>query len=217
MALQARKIRLLAIDDEEIYLHVIVGLLADRYKITIALNGREGLMLAQSEPQPDLILLDVLMPDMGGFEVCRQLKDDPRTRDIPVVFLSALEDVENKTRGFEVGGVDYITKPFQGEEVLARVKTHVENQELQRRLARENARFKTLAEAAFEGIVIHDQGRILDANSEAGRLFDCKPHDLLEQNIKERLPADCRDALLNEAARPYESEIKSNRGRYPSR
>jgi PAS domain S-box-containing protein len=212
MPRQDRRIRILAIDDEEIYLHAIVGLLADTYKIIIALNGEEGLKLARSEPPPDLILLDVMMQDMGGFDVCRHLKKDSQTRDIPVVFLSALEEVENKTKGFEVGGVDYITKPFQGEEVQARVKTHIENQELHRRLAAENVRFKTLAEAAFEGIFIHDQGTILDVNSEASRLFDCQPHELLGQNLSDRLPADCQNAMLNEADRPYESEIANSRG-----
>ena len=212
MPRQDRNTRILAIDDEEIYLHAIVGLLADTYKIIIALSGEEGLKLAQSDPPPDLILLDVMMPDMGGFEVCRQLKSDPQTKDIPVVFLSALEEVENKTKGFEVGGVDYITKPFQGEEVQARVKTHIENQELHRRLAAENVRFKTLAEAAFEGIFIHDQGTILDVNSQASRLFDCEPQELLGQNLSDRLPADCQDAMLNEADRPYESEIANSRG-----
>ena len=73
MSSQDRKIRILAIDDEEIYLHAIVGLLAETYKIMVALSGREGLRIAQSDPLPDLILLDVMMPDMGGFEVCRQL------------------------------------------------------------------------------------------------------------------------------------------------
>ena len=212
MSPQDRKIRILAIDDEEIYLHAIVGLLADTYKIIIALNGQEGLQIAQSDPPPDLILLDVMMPDMGGFDVCRQLKNDPHTEDIPVVFLSSLEEVENKTKGFEVGGVDYITKPFQGEEVLARVKTHIEKQELHRRLARENVRFKTLAEAAFEGIFIHDRGRVLDVNSEASRLFDCKPHELLEQNLVDRLPAECHGAMLNEADNPYECDITNSRG-----
>ena len=209
---QDRKIRILAIDDEEVYLHAIVGLLAETYKILIALTGKEGLKIAQSDPAPDLVLLDVMMPDMGGFDVCRQLKKNPRTKDIPVVFLSALEEVENKTKGFEIGGVDYITKPFQGKEVLARVKTHIENQELHRKLARENARFKTLAEAAFEGIFIHDQGKILDVNSQASRLFNCEPHELLDQNLVERLPADCHSAMLNEADRPYEGEIANTRG-----
>lgn len=210
--MEERKTRILAIDDEEIYLHAIIGLLAESYKIIIALNGQDGLKSARSEPQPDLILLDVMMPVMGGFEVCRQLKADPYTKEIPVVFLSALDEVKNKTKGFEVGGVDYITKPFQGEEVLARVKTHVENQELQRRLARENARFKILAEAAFEGIFIHDHGKILDVNREASRLFGCLPGELLGQDLLSRLPVDCQDAVLNEADRPYEGEVANSRG-----
>ncbi|MCP3951692.1 MAG: response regulator [Desulfobacterales bacterium] len=212
MSLQERKIRILAVDDEEIYLHAIVGLLAQTYKIIVALNGQDGLKIAQSDPPPDLILLDVMMPDMGGFEVCRQLKKDPSLKNIPVVFLSALEEVENKTKGFKVGGVDYITKPFQGAEVLARVKTHIENLELHRRLARENTRFKTLAEASFEGIFIHDQGRILDVNSEASRLFSCKPQELLGQNLIDRLPTECKSAMLNEADRPLEGEIANSRG-----
>ncbi len=210
--MQERKIRILAIDDEEIYIHAIVGLLAETYKIIIALNGQEGLEIAQTDPPPDLILLDVMMPEMGGFEVCGLLKKDPRTKEIPVVFLSALDEVENKTRGFEAGGVDYITKPFQGKEVLARVKTHIENQVLHRRLARENARFKTLAEAAFEGIFIHDQGAILDVNSEASRLFSCETSELLGQNLMDRLPAECRGAILREEDRPWEGEIANSGG-----
>ncbi len=209
MVPKQRKIRILAIDDEEIYLHTIVGLLSQTYKIIVALNGPDGVKMAQSDPPPDLILLDVMMPDMNGFEVCRRLKSAPVSQNIPVVFLSALEDVQNKTKGFELGGVDYITKPFQGEEVLARVKTHVEKQELHKKLARENARFKTLAEAAFEGIFIHDQGNILDVNTEASRLFNCKPDELLGQNLINLLPAKAHDAVLNEAGRPYEGMIKN--------
>lgn len=210
--MQDRKIKILVVDDEEIYIHAIVGLLTDKYKIIIATSGREALKIARSTPLPDLILLDIMMPDMGGFEVCRQLKKEPQTKNIPVVFLSALEEVENKIRSFDVGGVDYITKPFQGEEVLARVKTHIENQELHRSLARENARFKTLAEAAFEGIFIHDKGRILDVNSEASRLLSCMPHELLDQNLMDRLPIECQSAMLNEEDRPYEGEIANSRG-----
>jgi PAS domain S-box-containing protein len=150
---------------------------------------------------------------MGGFDVCRQLKMDSRTRDIPVVFLSALEEVENKTKGFEAGGIDYITKPFQGEEVLARVKTHIENQELHRRLARENTRFKTLAEAAFEGIIIHDQGKIIDLNNEAGRVFNCRPSELVGKSLIKHIPAECQSALFDEADRPYEGEIVNRQGK----
>jgi len=207
-----RKIRILAIDDEEIYLHAIVGLLSPHYKIIIALNGQDGLQIARSEPLPDLILLDVMMPDMGGFDVCHQLKKDPLTKDIPVVFLSALEEVEQKTRGFAAGGVDYITKPFQGEEVVARVQTHIENRHLQRRLARESARFKTLAEASFEGIIIHDRGRIIDANREASRVLNCMPDDLPGQDLLDRVPETSRHAVLDEADRPCEGEVITHRG-----
>lgn len=212
MSFQERKTRILVIDDEEIYVHAIVGLLAERYKIIVALNGQDGLQMARTDPLVDLILLDVLMPDMGGFDLCRQLKKDPLTKDIPVVFLSALDEVEEKTRGFEVGGVDYITKPFQGEEVLVRVKTHIENLELHRKLARENTRFKTLAEAAFEGIFIHDNGTILDVNSEACRLFGNASQELLDHNLIDRLPADFGKAVLNEEDRPYEGEIANSQG-----
>jgi PAS domain S-box-containing protein len=212
MSEQQRKARILAIDDEEIYLHAIVGLLSDQYKIIIAMNGQEGLEIARSDPQPDLVLMDVMMPDIGGFQVCRQFKQDARTKDIPVVFLSALGEVGNKTKGFEAGGVDYITKPFQGEEVLARVKTHVENRNLHRKLARESARFKTLAEASFEGVIIHKKGRILDANREAARVFNCAHDQLLAHNLLDRLPKDCRTAVLEETDRPYEGEIKNFTG-----
>ncbi len=83
---------------------------------------------------PSLILLDVRMPEMDGFEVCKRLKQDERTRDIPIIFISALQDVQDRVRGFEAGGVDFITKPFQEEEVLARVKTHMELRILQLKL-----------------------------------------------------------------------------------
>jgi CheY-like chemotaxis protein len=87
---------------------------------------------------PDLILLDIVMPGMSGYELCEHLKADEKTRDIPIIFISALDEVADKVRGFSVGGVDYITKPFQAEEVLARVGTHLTLRELQKRLEAQN-------------------------------------------------------------------------------
>ena len=211
--MQERTTKILVADDEEIYIHAIIGLLSGNYKIVIAKDGQEALALARSSaPSPDLILLDVMMPNMGGFEVCRRLKEDTLTKDIPVIFLSALDEVENKTKGFEVGGVDYITKPFQGEEVLARVKAHIENRVLHRRLAGESARFKTLAEAAFEGIFVHNQDKILDVNSEACRLFSCKPDELLNQNLMDLLSGESKNAIQSEETGPFEGEIVNQRG-----
>ena len=126
MSLQKKKVRILAIDDEEIYLHTIVGLLSGTYKILIALDGQEGLKLARSEPPPDLILLDVMMPEMGGFDVCRQLKKDPYTKDIPVIFLTARTQTEDEQTGLELGAVDYITKPISPPIMVTRIKTHLQ-------------------------------------------------------------------------------------------
>ena len=87
-------------------------------------NGQTALMFASEDP-PELILLDIRLPDMDGFQVCRRLKEDQKTGGIPVIFISALDEVVDKVKGFAAGGVDYITKPFQSEELLARVETHL--------------------------------------------------------------------------------------------
>ena len=102
------------------------------------LSGRQALMAAQAAP-PDLILLDIRMPEMDGYEVCQRLKTGEQTRDIPVLFISALSEMEDKIKAFTVGGVDYITKPFQFEEVLARVQTHLALRNLHRQLQAANA------------------------------------------------------------------------------
>jgi PleD family two-component response regulator len=112
---------ILIVDDTPANLNVLSAILGKRgYRVRPAINGALALKAAQ-KVAPDLILLDVQMPGMDGYEVCRQLKADSQTRDIPVVFISALDDVLDKVEAFEVGGADYITKPFQIEEVLARV------------------------------------------------------------------------------------------------
>jgi two-component system, NtrC family, sensor kinase len=115
----------LVVDDTPDNLRLLVGILADQgYKVRPVPSGKLALSAAQGMP-PDLILLDIKMPEMDGYEVCEQLKSDPRTAEIPVIFLSALNDVFDKVRAFQVGGVDYITKPFQAEEVGMRIKTHL--------------------------------------------------------------------------------------------
>jgi PleD family two-component response regulator len=129
---------ILAVDDTRPNLRLLVGILAEGgYKVRPAANGRMALEAAKVEP-PDLILLDIMMPEMNGFEVCRQLKADERTRDIPIIFISALDETLDKVKAFAIGGVDYITKPFQAEEVLARVKTHLTIRNLQKSLQEQN-------------------------------------------------------------------------------
>jgi len=121
----AHKPTILVVDDTPENLLLMRDLLKDSYQIRVANGGDRALKLAASEPPPDLILLDIMMPGIDGYEVCRRLKADPLTREIPVVFLTAKSDTEDEKRGLELGAVDYITKPISPPIVLARVKLHL--------------------------------------------------------------------------------------------
>ncbi len=141
------QITILVVDDTPISLRLLVDLLTDRgYTVRPALSGEAALLEAQTV-LPDLILLDIMMPDLDGYEVCQQLKSAETTRDIPVIFVSALDQTFDKVKGFEVGGIDYITKPFQVEEVLARVETHLSLRRLQKQVETQNAQL--MQEIAF--------------------------------------------------------------------
>lgn len=132
------KANILIIDDTPDNLTLLSSMLvAQGYKVRSVTRGTTGLRGAQAAP-PDLVLLDINMPEMNGYEVCQRLKEDDRTRDIPVIFISALDDVLDKVQAFTVGGVDYITKPFQVAEVLARVNNHLALQRLRLQLQSQN-------------------------------------------------------------------------------
>src|SRR4028118_1360693 len=130
---------ILIVDDTPDNLRLLSTVLQSRgYRVRKAINGPLALKGIEIAP-PDLILLDVNMPQMNGYEVCEKLKADPQTSEIPVIFLSALDDVSDKVKAFAVGAVDYITKPFQGEEVLARVKNQLTLRVLSKQLSEQNA------------------------------------------------------------------------------
>jgi CheY-like chemotaxis protein len=118
----------LIVDDAVENLQVLSGLLKDKYRVKIAKNGEKAIELANATEKPNLILLDVVMPGMSGFEVCAQLKSDDSTKNIPVIFITALNESADETKGFSVGGADFIAKPFHPEVVLARIQTHIELQ-----------------------------------------------------------------------------------------
>jgi len=123
---------ILIVDDTPANLLLLVRMLTQRgYKPRTVLSGKLALEAARAEP-PDLILLDIAMPEMNGYEVCEQLKADEALKDIPVIFISALHETLDKVKAFRVGGVDYVTKPFQFEEVFARVQTHLQLRRLER-------------------------------------------------------------------------------------
>jgi len=131
-------ISILAVDDVPENLRVVSSLLKDDYKVRVATSGSQALELAEKDPRPSLVLLDIMMPEMDGYEVCRRLKANPLTAQIPVIFLTAVTDATDEAFGFSLGAVDYITKPISPAILEARVKTHLTLQEARNLLKREN-------------------------------------------------------------------------------
>ncbi len=175
------KADILVIDDTPENLALLSQILKDKgYKVRSVTKPSTGLRGAQAAP-PDLILLDVKMPEMDGYEVCKRLKADQRTHDIPVIFISALGELLDKVTAFEVGGVDYITKPFQVEEVLARLETHLTICNLQKQLQAQNKQLqqeiveRTAAEEKFGVIFRYSPNPIAIATLTEGRFLDINP------------------------------------------
>jgi phosphoserine phosphatase RsbU/P len=145
----AAKGDVMIVDDTPTNLRLLSQMLAEQgYQVRPVPDGKLALTAAQAEP-PDLILLDIRMPGMNGYEVCERLKADAQTRDIPIIFISALDAIQDKVRAFTVGGLDYVTKPFQVEEVLARIETHLTLRKLQKQL--QDANRKMAHELALAG------------------------------------------------------------------
>lgn len=134
-----RPATVLIVDDTVNNLYIVASLLEDSYRVKVANHGLKGLKIAASSPPPDLILLDVMMPEMDGYAVCQQLKENPATHDIPVIFLTALSEAEDEQKGLELGAVDYITKPINPAILRARVKTHLALYDQTRTLERQVA------------------------------------------------------------------------------
>lgn len=133
---------LLIVDDNATNLHVLSDVLDDAgFEVRVAQSGETALQKVEYDP-PDLILLDVMMPGLNGFETCERLKANTKTNDIPIIFMTALSETVDKVRGLSLGAVDYITKPFQQEEVLARVKTHLQISRLTKNLAQQNLQLR---------------------------------------------------------------------------
>lgn len=127
--------KILAVDDTPESLRLLTDILKTAgYEVISAINGEIALQAAHTNP-PALVLLDVRMPGMDGFEVCRRLKADPQTSHIPVIFLSAVAEIDEKVKGFDLGAVDFVSKPYQRSELLVRVRTHLELSQLRHQLS----------------------------------------------------------------------------------
>ncbi len=132
----------LIVDDTPTNIQLLNGMLSEHFKVKVATNGEKALKIARAEPQPDIILLDIMMPEMDGYEVCKQLKSSSFTNAIPVIFISAKSTVEDEKLGFTLGAVDYITKPFNPDIVKTRVKTQLAIYTQQQKLHDENKLLK---------------------------------------------------------------------------
>jgi PAS domain S-box-containing protein len=185
--------KILVVDDNSANLHLLTDLLTQQgYRVYPATEGQLALRFAQSTP-PDLILLDIVMPEMDGFHVCQQLKADQRTHEIPVIFMTALSEMPDKVTGFKLGAVDYITKPFQADEVLARIRTHLTLHGLKRRLETQNQQL---------------QQEIAERRQVEAALQSA--HDELERRVRERT-ADLAKAnrMLNILSACIESVMRA--------
>jgi len=168
-----KPLKILAIDDMPANLALLGLALQDEYQIQIATSGGKGLALALDDP-PDLILLDIMMPDMDGYETCRRIRSNPLLRDIPIVFITALTDLEAEALGFSLGAADYLTKPLSVEIARLRIRNLLEREQLRRELQRREAE-QRLAASVFahthDSVVITDSGnRIIDVNAAFTRI-----------------------------------------------
>ncbi len=179
---QTSKARILVVDDTpEIRLLVTTSLQHAGYEALQAADGERALEMVRQEP-PSLILLDVMMPGMDGYEVCARLKSDETTRAIPVIFLSALDDTEAQTRGFEAGAADFVTKPISVPVLLARVNTHLALYAQRRSL---EGKFRDVIEFAPDAIILSDhEGNIVQANARTLELFGYARDELLGRSAE---------------------------------
>ncbi len=187
---------ILIVDDTPANLRLLSNMLSEQgFKVRSVINGPMALTAIRAAP-PDLVLLDINMPGMNGYEVCEQLKADPTTSDIPIIFISALDEVHDKVKAFTVGGVDYITKPFQFEEVLARVRTHLALRNLQRELKAEIAeRDRLIAELdAYAHTVAHDLKNPLTALVGFSSLLLKRFRRLTDEEIEQNLAMIAQNA-----------------------
>ena len=171
---QLDKHTILVVDDSVENLQVLTALLKDDYKIKVSKSGEKAIEIVQKDPSVDLILMDVMMPGMDGYTACSILKSDEATAPVPIIFLTALQEADDETKGFEVGGADFISKPFNAQVVKARIRTHIQLQEERKKADRllhyllPNAVIQELKTSGSYTPVIHQETSIMFCD-----LVDC--------------------------------------------
>ncbi|MBF0265808.1 MAG: diguanylate cyclase [Gammaproteobacteria bacterium] len=200
------KQKILVVDDERFNINVVVDLLKSEHQILAAKSGEQALKVATSDNKPDLILLDIMMPEMDGYEVCEKLKSDEKTKDIPIIFLTSKTDEDSIGKAFEAGGVDYVTKPIKTKELIARVRTHLKMQTLINHLEHISSydqltnifnrrKFFEIAEKMFQSsepvfAAMADIDKFKSVNDTYGHPIGDVVLKSVVSNIKENLPGD---------------------------
>ncbi len=207
-------IKILMVDDQPINLRFLSNLLSSHgYQVYRAISGQLALNAAIAYA-PDLILLDIRMPEMDGYEVCQRLKNIPETAQIPIIFLTVLDDINDKIEAFRVGGLDYITKPFQGEEILARIEKQIDLHKLQQQLKKQNVQLQqsqlllaSVLNSSLDGVVAfsavrNSQGNIVDfkwilLNRAAEKMLSMVSPNLIGKYLLEQIPLVCKNGLFD--------------------
>ena len=211
--------KILIVDDNPNNLKVLYTYLKNAsFEVLVAEDGESGIEAVQHS-QPELILLDVMMPDLDGFEVCRRLKSDRATQGIPIIFLTALSETVNKVLGFEVGGVDYITQPIENEEVVARVKTHLAMRRMRDCLQQQNDNLKgeierrkevetelQLSNNNLEETVADRTAELTSSNQDLEQFAYIASHDLRQPLRKIRM---CTEYLSEDYAHCFDEQAES--------
>jgi len=198
---QNKQKTILIVDDEPQNIHLLGQTLKDEYHILVATSGQQALDKMAQKPFPDIILLDVLMPDINGFEICKKVKANPATRDIPIIFVTAKDSEADEKEGLEIGAVDFIGKPFNNAIVLARVKAHLSLQNQKMQIKHNEALLKATLEATKDGIAVFDNnGQLLLLNQNFIDMWHF-PEEVLRSQDKEKFLEYGLNQLLDSESR----------------
>lgn len=164
--------KILIVDDEPLNITIVAEILSNQYSLMVATNGEKALQIVSADPKPDLILLDIVMPGMSGFEVAKQLKENIETATIPIIFLTAKHDNESIIKGFDLGAVDFVTKPFQKEELLARLKNTLQIFSLKNALNRALDKSQQYAKTIESQMALIDKNIIISRTDLEGKIIE---------------------------------------------
>jgi len=199
---------ILIVDDEPQNIHLLGKILNDEYHILVATSAQQAFEKIASKPYPNMILLDIVMPEINGFEVCKRIKSNPETQDIPIIFITAKDSVQDEKEGLEIGAVDFISKPLSNSIVLARVKTHlaIQNQKIQ--IKHSEAMLKATLESTRDGIAVFDtDGNLLLLNQNFIDMWNIPEELIANANMNNLLEYGLTQLVNSESHSPRVKQL----------